>query len=147
MNRYLHYEKAYVDGELDPAFDRLNTWDLRFVVDGNEPDWTLTWGREMLRNFRPDHIYNPNYGWRYVNAVATEVRYGSGDVKYDQSLKVSANGGDVVVMTMPYTCGSWKECDPVTLSLSQGENTLQLYRDTPPQYGVAIKSFSLKAVR
>jgi formylglycine-generating enzyme required for sulfatase activity len=84
VNRYLHYEKAYVDGELDPAFDRLNTWDLRSVVDGNEPDWALAWGREMLRNFRPDHIYNPNYGWRYVNAVATEVRYGSGDVKYDR---------------------------------------------------------------
>ena len=81
--RYLHYEKAYHDGELDPAFERLSTWDLRFVIHGNEPDWTLAWGREMLRNYRPDHIYKPEYGWRYVGIVGSDVKYGSGDVKYD----------------------------------------------------------------
>lgn len=84
VKRYLHFEKAYENGELDPAFKYLKTWDLRMVVDGNEPDKTLAWGREMLRNFHPDHIYNPNYGWRYVNIVGTDVRYGSGDVKYDR---------------------------------------------------------------
>lgn len=84
VKRYLSYEKAYLNGELDPAFDALSTWALRFVVDGEEPDEIAAWGREMLRNFRPDHIYNSNYGWRYVNTVATEVRYGSGDVKYDR---------------------------------------------------------------
>ncbi|MCF7730128.1 MAG: SUMF1/EgtB/PvdO family nonheme iron enzyme [Akkermansiaceae bacterium] len=84
VKRYLSYEKAYLGGELDPAFDRLSTWDLRFVVAGEEPDEIAAWGRQMLRNFRPDHIHTPNYGWRYVNAVGTEVRYGSGDVKYDR---------------------------------------------------------------
>ena len=84
VKRYLHYEKALADGELDPAFERLSTWDLRMVVDGEEPDEILAWGREMLRNYRPDHIYNPNYGWRYVNIVGSDVKYGSGDVKYDR---------------------------------------------------------------
>ncbi|MEZ5301996.1 MAG: SUMF1/EgtB/PvdO family nonheme iron enzyme [Verrucomicrobiales bacterium] len=84
VRRYLHFEKAYLAGELDPAFDRLSTWDLRMVVNGDEPDATLAWGREMLRNFRPDHIYNPNYGWRYVNIVTSDVKYGSQDVKYDR---------------------------------------------------------------
>jgi len=84
VKRYLHYEKALQDGELDPAFERLGTWELRMVVNGDEPDETLVWGREMLRNFRPDHIYNPNYGWRYVNLVGSDVKYGSGDVKYDR---------------------------------------------------------------
>ncbi|NNM30700.1 MAG: hypothetical protein HKO57_14360, partial [Akkermansiaceae bacterium] len=84
VKRYLHYEKAHLDGELDPAFDRLSAWDLRMVVDGEEPDETLAWGREMLRNYRPDHIFNTNYGWRYVNIVGTDVKYGSGDVKYDR---------------------------------------------------------------
>jgi len=84
VKRYLHYEKAYLDGELDPAFERLKVWGLRFVVDGSEPDETLVWGREMLRNYRPDHIYTPNYGWRYVSIVGSNVRYGSGDVKYDR---------------------------------------------------------------
>ena len=38
------------------------------VVNGDEPDEILAWGREMLRNYRPDHIYNPDYGWRYVGS-------------------------------------------------------------------------------
>ncbi|MEZ6057577.1 MAG: SUMF1/EgtB/PvdO family nonheme iron enzyme [Planctomycetaceae bacterium] len=84
VHRYLHYEKAYLAGELDPAFELLSTWELRMVVDGDEPDETLAWGREMLRNYRPDHIYNPNYGWRYVSIVGSDVKYGSQDVKYDR---------------------------------------------------------------
>jgi formylglycine-generating enzyme required for sulfatase activity len=84
VKRYLQFEKAYLAGELDPAFDTLDVWDLRMVVDGDEPDETLAWGREMLRNFRPDHIYTPNHGWRYTGLVGSDVRYGSGDVKYDR---------------------------------------------------------------
>jgi len=84
VGRYLHYEKAYVAGELDPAFDQLSAWDLRFVVNGGEPNEALAWGREMLRNFRPDHILTPNEGWRYVKIVSTDVKYGSGEVKHDR---------------------------------------------------------------
>lgn len=84
VNRYRQFEKAYLGGELDRDFERQDTWSLRFVVDGDEPDWTLEWGREMLRNYRPDHIYNPDPGWRYVSLVSSDVRYGSGDVKYDR---------------------------------------------------------------
>jgi len=84
VGRYRHYEKAYLRGELDPAFDLLSAWDLRMVVDGEEPDETLAWGREMLRNYRPDHIFTENAGWRYVRIVGTDVKYGSGNVKYDR---------------------------------------------------------------
>ncbi|MFZ9936976.1 MAG: SUMF1/EgtB/PvdO family nonheme iron enzyme [Luteolibacter sp.] len=84
VKRYLHFEKAYLAGELDPAFDTLDVWSLRMVVDGDEPDETLAWGREMLRNFRPDHIYTSNHGWRYTGLVGSDVRYGSGDVKFDR---------------------------------------------------------------
>lgn len=98
VKRYLTYEKAYLDGELDPAFKDLTAWDLRFVVDGDEPDDIAVWGRQMLRNYRPDIIANPNAGWRYVQAVATEVQYGSGDQKYDrpdqqQYQNIIMNGG------------------------------------------------------
>ena len=82
--RYLHYEKAYLAGELDPAFKGLTTWDLRMVVNGHEPDETLAWGRETLRNFRPDHVYQPSHAWRYVGIVSSDVKYGSGDNKYDR---------------------------------------------------------------
>lgn len=83
VKRYQHFEKASLDGELDPAFKTLDTWELRNVVNGDESDATLAWGREMLRNYRPDHVLNPDYGWRYSRAVTTDVRYGSQNVKDD----------------------------------------------------------------
>jgi len=84
VKRYLHYEKALLGGELDPAFEKLSTWDYRMVVNGEEPDETLAWGREMLRNYRPDHITTSDYRWRYVAAVRSDIRYGSQDNKYDK---------------------------------------------------------------
>jgi len=98
VKRYLHYENAFLNGELDPAFKNLGTWEYRFVVNSEAPDEILAWGREMLRNYRPDHIYNPDYGWRYVSSVRTEVPYGSQNVKYDdpdlhQYQNIIRNGG------------------------------------------------------
>ena len=83
VKRYLHYEKAYLDGELDPAFKSFTAWEYRHVVNCDAPDEILQWGRTMLRNYRPYHIYNKDYGWRYVSSVRTEVPYGSQNVKYD----------------------------------------------------------------
>jgi hypothetical protein len=83
VKRYLHYEKAYLDGELDAAFKDLSTWEYRFVINCDAPDEIITWGRKMLQTYRPDHIYHADYGWRYVAAVKTEVPYGSQNVKYD----------------------------------------------------------------
>jgi hypothetical protein len=84
VKRYLHFEKAFLDGELDQAFYNLSTWDYRMVVDGEEPDEILAWGREMLRNYRPDQITKPDYRWRYVEAVRSDIRYGSQDNQYDK---------------------------------------------------------------
>ena len=83
VKRYLHYEQAYLAGELDPAFKNFSVWEYRMVVGCDAPDSILAWGREMLRNYRPDHIYTPNYGWRYSATVKTEVKYGSECVKDD----------------------------------------------------------------
>ena len=83
VKRYLHFEKAHLGGELDPAFKDMSVWELRNVVNGDESDEMLAWGREMLRNYRPDHILNPDYGWRYSAAVTTDVKYGSQNVKDD----------------------------------------------------------------
>ncbi len=83
VKRYLHYEKAFLAGELDPGFKDLTVWDCRFVGNGDEPDEVLTWGREMLRNYHPDHIRTADYRWRYVEAVRTDVKYGSQDQKND----------------------------------------------------------------
>lgn len=83
VKRYLAFEQAYLANELDPAFKLLTEWDYRFVVDGDEPDETLAWGRQMLNNYRPDIVANPDYKWRYVQSVPTEVEYGSQNVKND----------------------------------------------------------------
>jgi hypothetical protein len=98
VKRYLHYEKAYLDGELDPAFKDFTTWEYRFVINSDVPDEITTWGRKMLQTYRPDHIYMPDYGWRYVSAVRTEVPYGSQNVQYDvdtlhQHQNIAKNGG------------------------------------------------------
>jgi len=69
VKRYLHFEKAFLDGELDPGFKNLTTWDYRMAVNGDEPDDMLAWGRKMLRNYRPDHIHTADYRWRYVKSV------------------------------------------------------------------------------
>lgn len=75
VKRYLHYERAYLDGELDPAFKDMSAWECRQIVNSYAPDHILAWGREMLRNYRPDHILVPDYGWRYSGAVRTDVAY------------------------------------------------------------------------
>jgi hypothetical protein len=84
VKRYLHYEQAFLGDELDPAFADLSVWELRKVVDGQEPDEILTWGREMLRNYRPDHITTDDYRWRYVALVRSDISYGSQNVKDDK---------------------------------------------------------------
>ena len=98
VKRYQHYEKAFLAGELDPAFKDMSVWELRNVVNGEEPDEILAWGREMLRNYRPDHVLNPDMGWRYSRAVTTDVKYGSQNVKDDlptlhQFQNIICNGG------------------------------------------------------
>jgi hypothetical protein len=83
VKRYQHFEAAFLAGELDPAFKNLSAWEMRNVVNGDESNEALTWGREMLRNYRPDHVLNPNHGWRYSGAVTSDVKYGSQNVKDD----------------------------------------------------------------
>lgn len=82
--RYREFAKAYADGELDPAFAKFNAWDLRFVVNGDEPEGAHAWGRTMLRNYRPDQVSTSDYAWRYVESVRSDVRYGSQDLKFDR---------------------------------------------------------------
>jgi hypothetical protein len=98
VKRYLHYEKAFLARELDPAFKSLTTWEMRFVVNSEDPDEILAWGREMLRTYRPDHMSSEDYGWRYVSSVKSEVPYGSQNVQYDdpsnhQHQNIIRNGG------------------------------------------------------
>jgi hypothetical protein len=84
VQHYMQYEKAYLGGELDPAFGTFTAWELGFVFGHGDPPGHLEWGREMLRNLRPDHIYNAPDGVRYSVIVNTCVKYGSGHVCFDR---------------------------------------------------------------
>ena len=95
--RYLHYEKAYRDGELDPAFKDLNTWECRFVTNDPYTNEELAWTQMMMRNYRPDHITNPDYKWRYVRIVKSDVPYCTPDWRPDEGTtkvqQILAGGG------------------------------------------------------
>lgn len=88
VKRYLHYEKAYLDKELDPLFDTLNTWELRYVGNESYSEEDMTWFRQMLRVYRPDHIRTKDYKWRYIRMVKSDVPYTS--TTHDPSLGIPA---------------------------------------------------------
>ncbi|MEO1998287.1 MAG: hypothetical protein ABGZ17_23835, partial [Planctomycetaceae bacterium] len=75
--RYLHYEEAYLNHELDPAFKDMTTWECRFITNSEYSNEELAWTRKMMRNFRPDHITMPDYKWRYSRIVKSDVPYTS----------------------------------------------------------------------
>ncbi|QTN33653.1 hypothetical protein HZ994_15490 [Akkermansiaceae bacterium] len=75
VERYLHYEKAYLDGELDAAFPDFNTWECRFITDSEYSNEDLTWMRQMMRTYRPDQITTEDMKWRYVRIIKDDVPY------------------------------------------------------------------------
>jgi hypothetical protein len=77
VKMYLNYEKAYLDGILDPAFATYSDWLYRFVYPHRHWD-DISWFREMLLNYRPDIARMDDYKWRYCRIVRTDVPYTSG---------------------------------------------------------------------
>lgn len=75
VDRYMYYEKAFLDGELDPAFKDFNTWECRFITDSEYSNNDLTWARQMMRTYRPDHITTTDYKWRYTRFIKSDVPY------------------------------------------------------------------------
>lgn len=66
--RYLHFEKYYKAGDLDPAFPVLTTFELSHTIDADSVDEDLVWLRATMANFRPDDIAM-DYHWRYAESV------------------------------------------------------------------------------
>ena len=64
---------------------------------------------------------------------------------YEQILNVSLEGGPgPIAVELPFTLGDWQEVELMKARLKTGENKLKIWRDKPPQYGIAIKEFTLK---
>jgi hypothetical protein len=98
VKRYLSYEKWYLAGELDRGFKELSVWNLAMAVDGSDPDEIYAWGREMLRNLRPDCIPANGDTSVYVDVVDKEITYSSAGLKDDLPERhfmqnILANGG------------------------------------------------------
>lgn len=77
IERYQHYEKAFLDGELDPGFKDMTPWLVRFITVGERGLNDLAWMREAMRNYRPDHIRTSDTHWRYVRLVRSDMPYKS----------------------------------------------------------------------
>lgn len=77
VERYQHYEKAYLDGELDPSFKDMTPWLCRFIMVGERALNDLAWIRKAMRNYRPDHIRTSDTHWRYVRLVKSDMPYSS----------------------------------------------------------------------
>ena len=75
FQRYVHYEQAFLFGELDPAFENFTVWELRLAVNSDASEEELGWGRQSLMNFRPGLVYLQNPQWRYCRIVRTDVAY------------------------------------------------------------------------
>ena len=67
---------------------------------------------------------------------------------YEQKIKVAVNDAEeAAALILPFTKGSWQKSEPIAVELKSGRNVIRLFRDFPPQYGVAVKSFKLTPVR
>ncbi len=97
VERFLYYEKAFLDGELDPAFKDMNTWECRFITDSEYSNEELTWIRQMMRVYRPDHITTDDYKWRYTRFIKSDVPYTSTthDPSYDLRAQMEVSLGGV----------------------------------------------------
>ncbi len=73
---FLDYEKAYLEGKLDEAFGTYSDFNWRFAMHHYAVE-DMNWMRDMLRNYRPDHIRNSDYQWRYCRITKTDVPYTS----------------------------------------------------------------------
>jgi hypothetical protein len=75
LARYLHFQRHYLAGDLDPAFEVLTAFELQMVCDSDALDEDLLWLRTTMANYRPDYIAR-DYSWRFIQAVHQEVPYG-----------------------------------------------------------------------
>jgi hypothetical protein len=82
LQRYRHYQEAYLHGELDPDFPTFSVWELRMVVNSDGSNDDLAWGRQMVQTYRPDiAILNDpaTMELRYVEIVRADVLHKNPD--------------------------------------------------------------------
>ena len=105
----------------------------------NSPKTDPTGPKQAIKSRFEYKLEAPRSGKYALNARVVTVND-------NQELMVSANNGAELAMPMPFTKGIWQDSEPVLLTLREGENTLNFWRDEPPQKGLALKDFTLTPV-
>ena len=78
VNRFLHYEAAYLAGDLDPAFEVTTAFEMRHTVNADASDSDLAWMRLTMGFYGPNYIamnYSVGSDWRYGESVHHDVAY------------------------------------------------------------------------
>lgn len=95
--RFLNFQKAYLQKELDPQFPIMTTWDCRMITNDPYTNQEADWVRTMLRNYEPEYIFMKDYASRYMNLVHTDVGYSHPNWSIIHGLfmqKILAGGGE-----------------------------------------------------
>jgi hypothetical protein len=90
---YANFASSSRDG-LDPAYFTLSVWELRKAVNANATHDDLTWGRQFLKNYRPDQVYMKDQKWKYVMSVRTDVGYRHPDHEFTNYQDLLSAGGE-----------------------------------------------------
>jgi formylglycine-generating enzyme required for sulfatase activity len=149
--------KDNADAKSHPAGQKKpNPWGLYDIYGNVCERISDTYARDYYAHSPQEDPTGPSQGtnsrFEYKVAVPRSGNYALTarvvTANYGQRLNVAVNDADSeIVMEMPFTAGNWQASQPVTLSLKEGENTLQFRRTQPPQYGLAIKDFTLTPVK
>eukprot|EP00756_Hemistasia_phaeocysticola_P039945 Hpha_TRINITY_DN16840_c3_g3::TRINITY_DN16840_c3_g3_i1::g.152443::m.152443 len=75
VKRYLNFETAYKAGLLDPYFEVMTVFELRYSVNFDGADDDMDWLRSTMYNIRPEYVVLDGV-WRYSETVHTDVAYG-----------------------------------------------------------------------
>ena len=93
VRRYFNLQRAYLKGELNPAFPTFTTWQLKFVVNDSYSNKDISWFRHMLMNYEPGYVLSGHY----LNIVHTDVGYNDmhyGCVPGNKPSQLIAGGGE-----------------------------------------------------
>jgi hypothetical protein len=76
--RYMHYEEAYLAGDLDPAFEVTTAFEMTQTINADATDGDLAWMRWTMPIYGPQYIamnYSVGSNWRYAQSVHKDVAY------------------------------------------------------------------------
>jgi len=72
--RYKHFEEAFSNGELDPAFPHFSVWEMRQIVNCDAPNDQMEWCRNMVMMYCPHVTCITDPKMKYTYLLQTDVR-------------------------------------------------------------------------